>query len=102
MSAARLAAHLRECHLCSAAVLVERGLTDAAEAVRNDIAWSNIHRLHREVTKGLVDLWVSGHAERIGDALDAWEREGCERCALAVVRGTDRNGRCGFCVEDGR
>ena len=102
MSAARLAAHLRECHLCSAAVLVERGLTDAAEAVRNDIAWSDLGRLVREATSGLVDLWVSGHAERIGDALDAWEREGCERCALAVVRGTDRNGRCGFCVEDGR
>lgn len=102
MSAARLAAHLRECRLCCAALIVERGLTDAAEAVRNDIAWSNLDRLHRKVTTGLVDLWANGHAEDIGDVLDAWERNGCERCALAVIRGTDHAGRCPSCVVDGR
>jgi hypothetical protein len=102
VSAARLAAHLRECNLSCASVIVERGLTDAAGAIRNDIAWSNLDRLVREVTKGLVDLWVNGHADDIGDVLDAWERNGCERCALAVIRGTDHAGRCPSCVEDGR
>jgi hypothetical protein len=102
VSAARLAAHLRECNLSCAAVIVERGLTDAVQAVRNDLTLSDLSHLHREVTEGLMDLWVGGHADVIGDVLDAWERNGCERCALAVIRGTDHAGRCPSCVEDGR
>lgn len=92
-----IAAHLGEQHMVCAAALVRTGLPAAELEAPLTVEIASRYGLDgywRRVTTALVVAWCAGHDEVVLRAFAAWERFGCEECALAVAMGMSSCDRC--------
>ena len=72
---------------------VAAGHRDAVRLIVEEVNALGQDRATRQALARIVEVWGAGDDALVTRALRAWDRDGCERCALAVLDATS----CAHC-----